>query len=170
MATRTGILTITGNDSRLDDGTLLARCADDDPFSAATGFLRNQGFQSGDQIQVTGQNGSIGGVAVFCMTAAQTAPQLAFADIKDKVKPVLRKGIKAKGGSGYQKKSSKKKSSSPDEEFFAEGALFEGSNKIHEEEVREVTCAVIVAVLCFSFYLSCVSRCKVYLSLPVVVG
>lgn len=113
MATRTGVLTITGNDSRLDDGTLLALCDATDPLSAATGFLRNQGFQSGDRIQVTGDNGSIGGVAVFCMTGAQMANQLAFVATKGASQTVLPKSTKKKRGQVSRKKTSKRKVPSP---------------------------------------------------------
>jgi len=79
MATKTGILSIVGTNSTLDDGTLLARCSDPSPLSAATAFLTGLGFQSGDRISVTGTDGTIGSVPVFCMTAAQRAAQLAAA-------------------------------------------------------------------------------------------
>jgi hypothetical protein len=113
MATRTGVLTITGNNSRLDDGTLLARCDATDPLSAATGFLRNQGFQSGDRIQVTGDDGSIGGVAVFCMTAAQMANQLAFAAAKGAIQAVAPESTKGKRARVSRKKTPKPKAPSP---------------------------------------------------------
>jgi hypothetical protein len=77
MATKTGILSIVGTNSTLDDGTLLARCSDSSPLSAATAFLTGLGLQSGDRIRVTGTDGTIGTVSVFCMTAAERAVQLA---------------------------------------------------------------------------------------------
>jgi hypothetical protein len=69
---RTGALSIANGESRID-GTLLARCDESDPIGAATAFLLNRGFQSGDFIQVSGDDGTIGGVAVFCMDDAQGA-------------------------------------------------------------------------------------------------
>ena len=79
MATKSGILSIVGNESRLDDGTLLARCSESSPLSAATAFLTGLGLQSGDRIRVTGSDGTIGNVVVFCMTAAQRDAAFAVA-------------------------------------------------------------------------------------------
>lgn len=69
---RMGTLIIVNGDSRID-GTLLTRCDESEPISAATAFLLNRGFQSGDLIRVTGTDGTIGGVAVFCMDDVQPA-------------------------------------------------------------------------------------------------
>jgi len=69
---RTGTLSIVNGESRLG-GTLLARCDESDPIGAATAFLLGRGFQSGDLIQVSGDDSTIGGVAVFCMEDAQRA-------------------------------------------------------------------------------------------------
>jgi hypothetical protein len=79
MATKSGILSIVGNESRLDDGTLLARCSESSPLSAATAFLTGLGLQSGDRIRVTGSDGTIGNVVVFCMRAAQRDAAFAVA-------------------------------------------------------------------------------------------
>ncbi len=73
---RTGTVIIVNGESRLD-GTLLARCDENDPIGAATAFLLGRGFQSGDVIRVAGTDGAIGGVAVFCMDDAQPAAAIA---------------------------------------------------------------------------------------------
>jgi hypothetical protein len=110
MATKTGTLSIVNNDSRLDDGTLLARCSEASPLSAATAFLRGLGFQSGDRIRVTGDDGTIGNVAVFCMTAAEPATQLARAVVGPPVKkPAPRK--RSRKATAQPKKKVAKKSS-----------------------------------------------------------
>lgn len=67
---RTGKLQIDGNDSRLDGGLLLASCSDADPIGAGTAFLKNKGLMDGDDIWVTGNNGNVGNVNVFCMDDA----------------------------------------------------------------------------------------------------
>jgi hypothetical protein len=69
MATLTGVLRISGNDSRVN-GTLLARCGDGSPFSAATGFLGDNNLIDGDEVTVTGEPGAVGNVACFCMEDA----------------------------------------------------------------------------------------------------
>lgn len=68
---RTGTLIVVGDNSRLDDGTLLARCDDANPFRSATDFLANRGFKTGDRIRATGTDDAIGGVAVFCIVDAE---------------------------------------------------------------------------------------------------
>jgi hypothetical protein len=64
------MLTIVNGESLLDDA-LLARAGASDPLGAATTFIQARGFQGGETIQVTGQNGAIGGVAVIFITAVQ---------------------------------------------------------------------------------------------------
>ena len=72
MSTRTGKLSISGTESRIN-GTLLARCNELNPTAAATSFLENLGFEDGDNITVTGQDSTLGGVAVFCIESASAA-------------------------------------------------------------------------------------------------
>jgi hypothetical protein len=72
--TKTGRLTITNEDSRLD-GTLLARKGAPDPFGSATSFLRNLGLRDGDCITVSGENGTIGSVSVIFITSASKADE-----------------------------------------------------------------------------------------------
>lgn len=72
--TKTGRLTISNEDSRLD-GTLLARKGAPDPFGAATSFLRNLGLRDGDCITVSGENGTIGSVSVIFMDSASEADE-----------------------------------------------------------------------------------------------
>lgn len=66
----TGILQINGTESSLDDGTLLARCAEGNPIGAGTGFLKAKGLKDGDPIWTTGSDGKVGDMDVFCMTDA----------------------------------------------------------------------------------------------------
>jgi hypothetical protein len=79
--THTGTLTVSSGESRLDDGTILARCDETSPLGAATSFLLNRGFKTGDRIQVTGTDGTIGGVAVFCMGSAEPAAATAMLEL-----------------------------------------------------------------------------------------
>ena len=66
-----GILHVINNESRLDDGTLLANCAASSPLFAGTAFLQNRQCVPGDFIVVTGAPRTIGNVAVFCMDDAK---------------------------------------------------------------------------------------------------
>ena len=68
---RHGILRIVNGESRLDDGTLLARCSDPSPLLAATAFMQSHGCEDGDLVVVTGTDGTIGSVAVFCIDDAK---------------------------------------------------------------------------------------------------
>ena len=73
--TRTGILRITGSESRVA-GTLLARCGTENPRSNATKFVKARGFADGDKVRATGEAGTIGeppGVAVLCITDIESA-------------------------------------------------------------------------------------------------
>lgn len=124
MATKTGVLSIVGDQSSLDDGTVLARCSDTSPLRAGTAFLTGLGLQSGDRIQVTGTDGTIGGVAVFCMTAAQRVAQLAAlaeavpararkrkkAAKQDKKKPAAKKQPTKKAAQKATKKKGRRRS------------------------------------------------------------
>jgi hypothetical protein len=69
MMKRTGKLQTNGQ-SRLDDGTLLARCSEPDPIGSGTAFLKNKGLRDGDDIWVTGSDGNVGNAAAFCMDDA----------------------------------------------------------------------------------------------------
>ena len=66
----TGQLSITDGESKVD-GTLLARCGASSPFSAATSFIRNAGFDEPDFVTVTGSSGNILGRAVLCITKVE---------------------------------------------------------------------------------------------------
>ena len=66
----TGRLSITDGESKVD-GTLLARCGASSPFSAATSFIRNAGFDEPDFVTVTGSSGNILGRAVLCITKVE---------------------------------------------------------------------------------------------------
>jgi len=77
---KTGTVTFSNGEPSLD-GTRLAICDDPSPFVAAGTFLRNLGI-TGGRIQVTGDTGTIGGVSVFCMTAAAKVAALASASPK----------------------------------------------------------------------------------------
>lgn len=68
---RTGIFTIVNGECRLGDGTLLAVCTDPSPLVAARPFLLGRQCQPNHWIEVTGTDGTIGGVTVFCMTDAR---------------------------------------------------------------------------------------------------
>jgi hypothetical protein len=100
---KSGTLSINGNESRLDDGTLLARCAASDPLASGTAFLKNKNLQDGDQIWVTGNNGTVGNVAVFCMDdAGRQVPSAMPAEVRfrasreAKKKPAIPKASKRK--------------------------------------------------------------------------
>jgi hypothetical protein len=67
-----GILSIVNGESKLDDGTLLARCSEASPLDAATAFVEGKGCEDGDFIVVTGSSGTSGDVAVFCIDDAKT--------------------------------------------------------------------------------------------------
>jgi hypothetical protein len=119
--TRSGILDIVGNDSRLDDGTLLARCGAAHPFSDATSFITGRGFQKNDPIKVTGTDGTVGSVAVFCITAVEAGaavaamaatiakPRKAKVAAKKKVSPKKKPARKRATVKKATRKSSKKK-------------------------------------------------------------
>lgn len=66
-----GILNIVNGESKLDDGTLLARCSEASPLDAATAFVEGKGCEDGDFIVVTGSSGTSGNVAVFCIDDAK---------------------------------------------------------------------------------------------------
>ena len=73
--TRTGILRITGSESRVA-GTLLARCGTQNPRSNATKFVKVRGFVDGDRVKATGESGTTGeppGVAVLCIADIERA-------------------------------------------------------------------------------------------------
>ena len=72
----TGILAYIVNESFVGT-TLLASCNDASPFNAATGFLKQQGFQHGERITVTGQIQMVQGRQALCMTSATRALGLA---------------------------------------------------------------------------------------------
>src|SRR5215469_16276226 len=95
---RTGKLQITGTESRLDDGTLLARCNETNPIGAGTAFLKNKGLKDGDNIWVSGNDGKVGDVDVFCMDdAGRQGPSLAAApDAEMLVEKTLKKQSKRK--------------------------------------------------------------------------
>lgn len=69
---RTGTLTISLGVSRLPEIRLARDTAN--PLKDATSFLRGKGFDTGDQIKVTGSDGLIGNGAVFFITSAVAAP------------------------------------------------------------------------------------------------
>jgi hypothetical protein len=100
---RDGTLSIVSGESRLDDGTLLARCDETDPVGNATSFLLNRGFQSGDPIQVTGTDGTIGGVAVFCMQNAQPASAVTALALAPSAEAKAIRAAVAKGTGGATK-------------------------------------------------------------------
>jgi len=79
---KTGTVTFSNGEPSLDDGTRLARCADPSPFVAAGTFLRNRGIRSGQSINVDGDDGTINGDDVFCMTDASRTASLAGAPRK----------------------------------------------------------------------------------------
>ena len=79
---KTGKVTFSNGEASLEDGTRLAICDDSSPFVAAGTFLRNVGIKSGKTITVTGEDGQIEGVSVFCMTDATPAANLAAAPRK----------------------------------------------------------------------------------------
>ena len=91
----TGILGIVNGESRLDNVTLLARCADPSPLFAATAFVQSAGCQTNDRIQVEGESGVFGSVAVFCIKSAQTVglatESLQLNISKARVKPAMNK-------------------------------------------------------------------------------
>jgi hypothetical protein len=93
---RTGKLQINGNESRLDDGTLLASCDDADPIGAGTAFLKNKGLRDGDDIWVTGNDGNLGNVDAFCMDDAgpQMPPSMSADKEISKDKIALKKSFK----------------------------------------------------------------------------
>jgi hypothetical protein len=95
---KTGQLSINGNESRLDGGTLLARCGAGDPIGSGTAFLKNKGLEDGDTIWVTGQDGTVGDLAVFCMDDAGPQPPAAM--------PAEMKAVRAKSAPKKSKKKS----------------------------------------------------------------
>jgi len=70
---RTGTLKILNNEAHLD-GTLLARCSDPSPLVAARGFVLSRGCKNGGSVQVTGTDGTLGSVSVFCIDTAEPIP------------------------------------------------------------------------------------------------
>lgn len=95
---RTGKLQITGTESRLDDGTLLARCNEANPVGSGTAFLKNKGLKDGDSIWVTGSDGKVGDDDVFCMDdAGRQGPTMAAAPAAEMVvKKTFKKRSKRK--------------------------------------------------------------------------
>jgi len=81
--TRAGKLRVRNGETLLDQGispwTLLARCSDPSPLSAATSFVHNRDLDEPDDVVVTGSDGKIGTVNVFCMTAIAGASVPAIA-------------------------------------------------------------------------------------------
>jgi len=71
------------------NGERLAICDDPSPFTAAARFLGDRGIRDNDQITVTGEEGSIGNVSVFCMTDAQSAGSKALS-ARDAIKAAAR--------------------------------------------------------------------------------
>lgn len=117
--TKTGRLTITSEESRLD-GTLLARKGATDPLGAATSFLRNLGLRDGDCITVSGESGTIGSVSVIFIDSASKAdeclcvgaaagPEMMTLRPAAPVKTIA--GKKAKTKAAKKKKAKKAKSS-----------------------------------------------------------
>jgi hypothetical protein len=97
---KTGQLKINGTESRLDDGTLLARCEASDPIGSGTAFLKNKGLEDGDNIWVTGKDGTVGDLVVFCMDDAGAERPAAM--------PAETKALRAKTTSKKSKKKSSK--------------------------------------------------------------
>lgn len=111
MATFTGLLSIIGHQSNLDEGAtdwLLLMAGISDPAQAtfaATQFLvKAKKLHSGQMISVEGSSGTIGTVSIISMTEASAAgPQEGFEASFASAKP----GALVSAGSG--KKGSKKK-------------------------------------------------------------
>jgi hypothetical protein len=91
-----GILNIVNGESKLDDGTLLARCSEASPLDAATAFVEGKGCEDGDFIVVTGSSGTSGNVAVFCIDDAKTVGSSV-----PNLLTIIPKGLSA-GGTGRQ--------------------------------------------------------------------
>jgi hypothetical protein len=75
LVSKTGILRITGNESRVA-GTLLARCGTQSPRSNATNFVKTRGFADGDKVSAVGEMGTIGeppGVVALCIADISSA-------------------------------------------------------------------------------------------------
>ena len=71
---RTGILNIQLGETSLD-GTLLARTNGvPNPLAAATNFVQDLGFGSGNRVRVEGDQGPLDGVTVIFITGIQAAP------------------------------------------------------------------------------------------------
>ena len=68
----TGVLVESSGITTLK-GTRLARQGANDPFTAATNFLANNGFDDGDRVTVDGSTGSVGTVPAFFITSVQAA-------------------------------------------------------------------------------------------------
>lgn len=81
--TRIGLLRIELGESRLE-GTLLAVLGGTPtPLSAATSQIRNDGFDSGDRVTVTGEPGSLGGLQVLFISDMTAAPVKAEAAMRN---------------------------------------------------------------------------------------
>jgi hypothetical protein len=102
----TGKLTIVGTESRLN-GKLLARCDESNPIGSGTAFLKNKMLKDGDNIWVTGEDGTVGEDAVFCMDDA--GRQMDALDLGEKRSLVSEVVSRSAGGS---KSSNGKKTTS----------------------------------------------------------
>jgi hypothetical protein len=71
MTEKTGTLHYEMSDSLLDETLLARRSAN--PFGEATNYLKSKGLVEGDEIWVTGDDGSIGTVPVFFMIDASSS-------------------------------------------------------------------------------------------------
>ena len=103
---KSGTVTFSNGEPSLDGGTRLARCGDPSPFVAAGTFLRNRGIRSGQTINVEGDEGTINGDDIFCMTAASRTASLAAALRK---KPRAKKAAKKAPAKKVAKKAAVKK-------------------------------------------------------------
>jgi hypothetical protein len=100
---KTGKVNFSNGEASLDDGTRLAICDDPSPFVAAGTFLRNKGIKEGNKITVTGDDGTVGGVAAFCMTDAEKTATLAAAPPKKAKAKATQKAAPAKAKSQSSK-------------------------------------------------------------------
>lgn len=112
----TGQLSFSNKVFKLN-GVRLARCSAGDPISAGTAFVRNNGFDDGDNVTVTGSSGSVGDLPVFCMTSISAAVALAAASLPmiAAAKTVARRAAPKKAAASpaqAEKKAAKKQSTS----------------------------------------------------------
>ena len=101
----TGTLVVSSGVSSIN-GTDLARKGAPKPFEAATNFIANRGFRSGDFVRVEGSKGNVGNVPVIFITAISAAAQ---AEVMAATRAGgLRRGSKKGGKKRSAKKSTKK--------------------------------------------------------------